>query len=122
MPSLADVVSYTKPSKSMEVSLGLLAALFNAKVDGGVNTDSAKDMDIEPTVPIDTGIQEIMSLITANTKFKYLEDLSGPFMEKWGELEGTMENWDDQEVKPDKKWIFELIAAYYDDLKLIRGH
>ncbi len=122
MPSLADVVSYTKPSKSMEVSLGLLAALFNAKVDGGVNTDSAKDMDIEPTVPIDTGIQEIMNLITANTKFKYLEDLSGPFMEKWGELKGTMENWDDQEVKPDKKWIFELIAAYYDDLKLIRGH
>lgn len=105
----------------MEVSLGLLAALFNAKVNGGLDTDSAKDMDIEPTVPIDTSIQEIMNLITTNTKFKYFEDLGGPFMEKWGELEGIMENWDDQEVKPDKKRIFELIAAYYDDLNLIRG-
>lgn len=122
MPSLADVVSSIRPSQSMEVSLGLLAALFNTKVDGGVDTDAAKDMMVEPTVPIDTGIQEIMNLITTNKKFKYLEDLSGPFMEKWGELEGIMENWDNQEFKPDKKWIFELISAYYSDLKLIRGH
>ena len=121
MPSLADVISYTKPSQSMEVSLGLLAALFNAKVDGGIDTDAAKDMEIEPTVPINAGIQDMMKLITTNSKFKYLEDLGGPFMEKWKELEGTMKNWDNQEFKPDKKWIFKLIAAYYDDLRLIRG-
>lgn len=121
MPSLTDTVSSTKPSESMEVSLGLLAALFNAKVDGGIDTDSAKDFTIEPTVPIDTGIYEIMNLVTANTKFKYFEDLGGPFMEKWGELEGLMENWDDREFKPNRRWIFELIAAYYDDLRLIRG-
>lgn len=121
MPYFAEVVNMTRPSKSMDVSLGLLAALFNAKVDGGIDTDDVKDFSsIEPTIPIDTGLQEIMNLITTNPKFKYLEDLGGPFMEKWGELEGLMENWDDREFKPNKRWILELITAYYDDLKLIQ--
>ncbi len=121
MPSLTEAISYSKPSKSMEVSLGLLASLFNAKLDGGVDTDYGKKFDIEPTIPIDTGIQEVMNMIQTNTDFRILLDLGGPFMEKWGELEGTLQHWDAQETQPDKNWIFELITAYYDDMKLIRG-
>ena len=68
-----------------------------------------------PPVPLDVAIQQGMDTIRNNYEFKELRDEDGAFIQKWRDIEWSFENWEAQEVMPDKMWIREILDIYGTD-------
>jgi len=102
-------------SMGIENALIILVDLFEAKIDGAIDTTLCEFVDPNVVIPIDGAIQQGMDMIRNDWGFQQLRDLDGPFIEKWRDVEWTFDNWDAQEVLPEKDWIQEIVDAYYSD-------
>lgn len=102
-------------SMSMADALMILVDLFEAKIDGAIDTTLCEFVDSTMVIPIDDAIQQGMDMIRNDWEFQELRDLDGPFIEKWRDVEWAFDNWDAQEVPPEKDWIQEIVDIYYSD-------
>ena len=101
-------------SMDMGTALHMLVELFEAKIDGAVDTsicDSISDILAVP-IDIDDAIWQGIDMIKNTWEFQGLCDLDGAFMQKWRDIEWAFENWEDQEVLPDKTWVREILQVY----------
>ncbi len=104
----------------MEDALMILVELFEAKIDGAIDTSQCESGDSTIVIPIDEAIQQGMDMIRNDWEFQELRDLDGPFIEKWRDVEWTFKTWDAAEVLPEKDWIQEIVDIYYSDETVTR--
>lgn len=107
-------------SMSMEDALMILTGLFEAKIDGATETTLCEFVDSTILMPIDKAIQQGMDMIRNDSEFQELRDSNGPFIETWRCVELVFDNWDAQEMLPEKDWIQEIVDSYYSDETVTR--
>ena len=105
---------YTAFPESMDMgtALHMLVELFEAKIDGDTSVCSSISDILAVPIDIDDAIRQGIGMIKNTWEFQGFCDLDGAFMQKWRDIEWTFENWEDQEVLPDKIWVREILQVY----------
>jgi len=97
MPSFADFFYYDQdldPIVSLSLALMVLRSLFQAKLDGVIETGSMpllRGFATKPTTSIDDDIKEYMEMIRSCPEFSTLSDKNEAFIYEWRGLEDMFE-------------------------------
>lgn len=98
----------------MEVALGLLMGLFEAKLAGGQDTDSIKyNIGPKPKIPINEAILQTMNAIQSHPEFDGLRNKQGLFYQSWRDVEAEFVRWDSEDEHRDMRWFNKLVQNYY---------
>lgn len=121
MPSFKDFCYYDQdldPIVSLSLALMVLRSLFQAKLDGVIETGSMpllRGFATKPTTSINDDIKEYMDMIRGCPVFSAFSDKNGAFIYQWRGLEIMFEDWRTQDRMAVKDRLRDLLDAFWSE-------